>query len=215
MNRKVYAFNQAMDKYVFNPVSRGYQAVTPRVVDHSITRFFGNLGDVSNSLNNLLQFKPGRALSDLGRFSINSTIGIFGIFDVATGMGLEKSDEDFGQTLGVWGIPDGPYLVLPIIGSSSLRDGLGLLIDFRTYLPGYDPNQGRAMGMVAVDFIDTKSDYMGGVNVLNTASPDSYAFERAVYLQRRVDEVYDGNPPAQEEDLDFLMDGDDADSQSQ
>jgi len=211
MNRKVYGFNQFMDRHLFTPLAKGYQFITPSGVDHSITRFFSNLGDIANSLNNLLQFKPVRALSDLGRFAVNSTVGVFGLFDVATHMGLQKSDEDFGQTLGKWGVPPGPYVVLPFLGSSSLRDAVGLIFDFRTYIPGYDPNTGRSYGMLALDFVDTRADYLGSTRVLNTASPDTYAFEREVYLQRRVDEVSDGQaPPPEDEDLDFLMQDDTA-----
>lgn len=205
LNRKIYAFNNGLDDYIFTPLARTYQVITPRVVDDSITRFFSNLGDISNSANNLLQFKPGRALSDLTRFTLNSTIGIIGIFDVATPMGLKKSDEDFGQTLGVWGVPDGPYLILPVLGSSSARDAIGLLFDMNAYLPAYDPNKLRGLGLLSMDFIDTRADFLGSTRVMDTASHDVYQFERDVYLQRRLDEVYDGNPPVQEEDLDFLL----------
>lgn len=205
MNRKIYAFNKTLDNYIFTPLAKGYQAITPQFVDHSITRFFGNLGDLSNSLNNLLQFKPGRSLSDLTRFALNSTFGIYGLFDVATPLGLKKSDEDFGQTLAVWGVPEGPYLVLPILGSSSVRDAIGWLFDLKTYLPAYDPNPIRGLGILSLDFIDTRADFLGSTRVMDTASPDVYQFERDVYFQRRRDEVYDGNPPAEEENLDFLL----------
>lgn len=129
-NRRVYHFNYRFDEWVFLPVVRGYEFVTPRFVRSGVSNFFGNLGDVPNLLNSLLQFKGKRAMQTTGRLLINTTIGVAGLWDPATRMGLPKQREDFGQTLGFYGVPDGPYLVLPILGPSNLRDTGGLVVDF-------------------------------------------------------------------------------------
>ena len=132
-NRAMYTFNDKLDKYVLKPVAKGYHAVAPTPVRRSVANFFSNLHDPAVMLNNLLQGKPGQAASDLGRFMVNSTIGIFGLFDVSSKFGLPKHDEDFGQTLAVWGVGDGPYLVLPFFGPSNMRDAPALVVDWETY----------------------------------------------------------------------------------
>lgn len=128
-NRRMYYFNAKADKYVMIPAVRGYKAITPDFVEHGVSNFFDNLGEIATFANALLQFKGGVALETLGRFTVNSTLGLAGLFDVATPIGLQQQNEDFGQTLGYWGISSGPYLVLPILGPSTVRDTLASGVD--------------------------------------------------------------------------------------
>ncbi|MCW8983187.1 MAG: VacJ family lipoprotein, partial [Gammaproteobacteria bacterium] len=133
MNRSINSFNEKLDEALLKPVAKGYQAITPEPVDKGISNFFSNLDDVTVFINDLFQLKLIQGTSDLARFTVNSTVGIFGLFDVAEMIGLEKHNEDFGQTLGFWGAPEGPYLVLPFFGPSTLRDGPSkVLVDWRT-----------------------------------------------------------------------------------
>ncbi|MDG9924886.1 MULTISPECIES: VacJ family lipoprotein [unclassified Pseudomonas] len=129
-NRRVYHFNYRFDEWVFLPVVRGYRYVTPSVVRSGVSNFFGNLGDVPNLLNSLLQFKGKRSLQTTGRLLVNTTVGVVGLWDPATRIGLPKQNEDFGQTLGFYGVPDGPYVMLPLLGPSNLRDTGGKVFDF-------------------------------------------------------------------------------------
>ena len=129
MNRGIYQVNDALDRAIFKPVAEGYRAVLPPVIRTGVSNFFSNIGDVLNALNNLLQGKIAAAANDIGRLVINSTFGVAGLFDVATVAGLEKHEEDFGQTLGYWGFGDGPFLMLPIFGPSNMRDTVGRLVD--------------------------------------------------------------------------------------
>lgn len=137
-NRRMYYFNAKADEYVLLPVVRGYKAITPDIVETGISNVFNNLGEVTTFVNSVLQFKLGVAAETLGRFAINSTVGIAGIFDVATHIGLDEQNEDFGQTLGRWGVSPGPYLVLPFLGPSSLRDATGNLVDMAIYNEAID-----------------------------------------------------------------------------
>ena len=128
-NRSMFEFNEGVDKYVAKPVAQGYQAITPQFIDTGITNFFSNLEDALIIVNDIFQLKPLQALSDTSRFLINSTVGLFGFFDVASHLGLEKHNEDLGQTLGYWGVGSGPYVMLPLLGPSNVRDGFGLAGD--------------------------------------------------------------------------------------
>ncbi len=203
-NRPMYIFNEKLDKYVAKPLARGYQAVTPAPVDRGITRFFANLNDVQIALNNLLQLKFGDALSDAGRFGVNSTIGILGFLDVATSMGLEKHEEDFGQTLGKWGFPSGPYLVLPVLGPSSMRDAVGVAGDWvvNPIFVGID-DAAVSWSLWGVRYVDRRADLLKASRILQSAALDPYSFMRDSYLQRRHHLVFDGNPPEAEE-IDFF-----------
>jgi phospholipid-binding lipoprotein MlaA len=160
------------------------------------------LGDITSAINNLLQFKVGRAFSDLGRVAINTTIGIGGLFDVASNMNLPRYGEDFGQTLGAWGVASGPYLVLPIIGPSSLRDSVGVVADWFTDPVTYVQDDTLRWSLRGLDLVDTRADMLNASRVLDQAALDPYSFVRDAYLQKRRNEVYDGNPP-EEEDSDF------------
>lgn len=209
MNRAIYKFNDRFDYYVFNPVARGYQAVTPRWMDIGISNFFNNLSDIPNSLNNLLQGKPLQSLSDLGRFTVNSTIGLLGFIDVATPIGLKRHNEDFDQTLAVWGVPIGNYLVLPILGPSSVRGGVGWAGDFVTEPYTYVKDGNTYYALMLTDAIDIRADLLGASRILEQASFDPYSFHRETYFQRRLDLIYDGHPPTQEpsaEELELLND---------
>lgn len=186
-NRRVYHFNYRFDEWVFLPVVRGYEFVTPRFVRSGVSHFFGNLGDVPNLLNSLLQFKGKRAMQTTGRLLINTTIGVAGLWDPATRMGLPKQREDFGQTLGFYGVPDGPYLVLPILGPSNLRDTGGLVVDFTAEsqinflnVSEVSSDHPEILGLRVIDQRYTTNFRYGQVN-----SPFEYEKVRYVYTRAR------------------------------
>ena len=194
-NRAAYSFNDMVDEAVLKPLAGGYAYITPDIVDRGITNFFDNLRDVRSAINNLLQLKIGRAFSDVGRVAINSTIGILGLMDVASNMNLPSYKEDFGQTLGVWGFDSGPFIVLPLFGPSSARDGVGLVADWFTDPLYYMHDQGWAWGLRGLNYVDIRSDLLNASRVIDQGALDPYAFIRDAYLQRRENLVYDGNPP--------------------
>ena len=199
-NRAMYQFNDSLDKAVIKPIAKGYVAVVPEPVNKGITNFFDNLGDVVVLINNVLQLKLTQAASDTGRVIVNSTIGLLGIIDVATPIGLRKHNEDFGQTLGRWGIGSGPYLVLPFFGPSSPRDGIGLYVDYSQFnltTNRVEDNSTRN-ALLITDAIDTRAGLLPASRLLETAALDPYTFTREAYLQRRRYLVYDGNPPLEE-----------------
>ncbi len=207
-NRAVYQFNDNVDRYFLKPVAQGYDAVTPAPVQKGVSNFFGNLGDVVTIFNDLLQFKVVQFASDTGRFLINSTLGLGGLIDWASDMGLEKHHEDFGQTLGYWGVPPGPYFVIPFVGPSTIRDAGGEVVDTREFDPiwreihdGF-PTSGRdeatAWNLRIAKAIDTRASLLKAEKILDEAALDRYTFIREAYLQRRLNLVYDGNPPEPE-----------------
>ena len=194
-NRSMYKFNEGLDNAVLKPIAKGYKAITPAPVDNGITNFFGNIGDVVSAVNNLLQFKLTRAASDVSRVLINSTIGLLGFMDVASNMNIPKYGEDFGQTLGTWGVSPGPYIVLPFFGPSNGRDSVGLVVDWYTDPVTYLEPESHRLWTRAIRFVDTRADLLGASNVLEEAALDPYEFTRDAYLQKRQNDVYDGNPP--------------------
>ena len=196
-NRAVYAFNDAADREVFKPVATDYREHVPQPVQTGVANFFGNLRDVIVLVNDLLQFKFEQGMSDFGRIVYNTSFGLLGILDVATPMGLPKHNEDFGQTLGYWGVPDGPYLVLPFIGPSTARDSVGLVGDIYAHpmFQGLITDEAVSWGAVALRYIDLRARLLGATRVVEEAAIDPYAFVRDAYLQRRRNLVYDGNPP--------------------
>lgn len=207
LNRTTFKVNETVDDYVLKPVAKGYQAVTPGFVRSGVSNAFSNVGDVGTSVNNLLQGKPGNALSDVGRFVVNSTLGVLGLFDVATGMGLEKHEEDFGQTLGSWGVGSGPFLVLPLLGPSTLRDTFAKPVDGYTGYPRYMGHVPTRNSVQALGLINFRAELLNTTSTLDEASLDKYQFIRDAYLQRRLSQVHDGKVPQAkrdklEEDLD-------------
>lgn len=200
LNRVIHDFNETVDRLALKPIAQGYRAVTPRFVQTGVRNFFSNLEDVSVMANNLLQFKIERGANDFMRLAVNSTLGLFGLLDVASEMGLRKHDEDFGQTLGRWGFETGPYLVLPLFGPSNFRDALGLFVD-RNYT---DPLRniddiGVRNRTAALRVVSRRSDLLDAKAAVDMAALDGYEFTRDFYLERRRALVYDGVPPALDE----------------
>ena len=200
-NRAMYEFNDALDQAILKPLAKGYKAITPVPVDNGITNFFSNLDDVVSAVNNLLQFKITRAASDVSRIVVNSTIGLLGFFDVASNMNLPKYGEDFGQTMGTWGIGPGPYIVLPFLGPSNGRDAIGLVVDWYTDPITYLEPDHHRYWVRGLKIVDRRADLLGASKVLKQAALDPYEFERDAFLQKRQHDVYDGNPPLEEEDF--------------
>ena len=205
INRAIYQINDGLDKVIMKPVSTVYKTVLPQFVRTGVTNFFNNLYDVLTALNNLLQGKVGEAVSDVGRIAINTTVGLAGFIDVATEVGLEKHKEDFGQTLGRWGINSGPYLQIPFFGPSSFRDGIGSVVDFKV-----DPirliwrNHIRTRNSVwGLYVVNLRANLLDSTKILDEAALDPYEFQRDAYLQRRRNLVYDGNPPPEKDDEDI------------
>lgn len=200
LNRGIYEFNEAVDRTVIRPVAEAYVAVLPPVARTGVSNFFGNLYDYWNVINNLLQGKVGTAFSDAGRIALNTTVGLLGFVDVASRVGLEKSDEDLGQTLGWWGIGHGPYLVLPLIGPSSLRDGTGtiaeILLDPQTR---WIDDNSTVWALWGLRLVNVRANLLGAGRIFDQAASDRYAFLRDAYFQRRRSQLWDGNPPRERE----------------
>ena len=211
-NRKVDAFNQEFDKAVTKPVAKGYRAVTPDPLDRGITNFFNNLADVPSAANNLLQLKPLRAMNDVGRICVNTTIGLLGFFDVASDMGMPNYKEDMGQTLGHWGVGDSPYLVIPFLGPSNLRDFAGLVGDLLINPVSYG-SEGVYWTMVVLNLVDRRADLIEAGDVLDEAAVDRYSFLREFYLQKRQLSINDGQNDVDDElfDESIFMDDPPAD----
>ena len=206
INRGIYHFNDGVDTMLFKPAAQVYQAVLPQFVRTGVHNFFSNINDVIVALNNLLQGKFLNAVSDVGRIALNSTVGLLGVIDVATEVGLEKHNEDFGQTLGHWGIGDGAYLVIPILGPSNVRDAFGLFVDFKTDPITYvDPSRDRNI-LWGVRFVNRRAELLDTSTILEAAALDPYEFVRDAYLQRRRNLIYDGSPPPEkDEDVDIKI----------
>lgn len=209
INRKIDVFNQEFDKYAAKPVAKGYRQVTPDPLDRGITNFFNNLADIPSSANNLFQLKPTRAISDIGRVCINTTIGILGLFDVASDMGIPSYKEDLGQTLGYWGVGDTPYLVIPFFGPSTLRDFIGQLGDFILNPISYS-SQSVYWGLVALNMVDRRADLLEAGDVLDEAAVDRYSFIREFYLQKRDSSIKDGQASMNDELFDEGLFNDEA-----
>ena len=189
INEKTHNFNLVLDKQLATPVARIYKKVTPDLVERSITNFTHNIEDISIAINNILQGKINNGISDLLRFTINSSLGVLGFFDVASNLGFEKHDEDFGQTLATWGVGAGPYIVLPGLGPSNLRDTLSMIPDaFLTPLYVIDHDR-TSYSLTAIDIVDTRARYLGLESVV---IGDDYLFYRDAYLQSREFDILDG-----------------------
>ncbi|MGH6820660.1 MAG: MlaA family lipoprotein, partial [Methylocella sp.] len=198
-NRGVQNFNDSLDDYVMKPVAKGYRSITPSIVDTGITNFFSNIDDIGVIANDLLQFKVTQSGQDLGRLLVNSTLGLAGIVDVASKLDLPKHNEDLDQTLGVWGVPTGPYLVLPLIGPSSPRGVIGVAGDTMT-----NPINWIAPVMIPWSFgtlktVDMRADFLSVSKIMEQIEVDHYEFIRNAYFQQRNYLIYDGNPPLDDE----------------
>lgn len=211
LNRVTFAFNQRVDKAVARPVARTYVRAVPVHARNGIHNLLQNLGEPVNIANDILQAQGTQTLKDTGRFLINSTFGLLGFFDVAAHVGLPEHDEDLGQTLARWGVPSGPYLVLPILGPSTLRDAGGRYAD--TYLdPAWNALQVRYRnGAYVVEGVDTRAGLMD-LNATLDSAYDPYTFMRDAYIQHRRYEIYNGNPPVQYPDYPDLPTDDDSDN---
>jgi phospholipid-binding lipoprotein MlaA len=197
-NRKVYVFNDNLDHYILKPVARVYDDIAPKPVNQGVTNIFSNVNDVFVTLNDLLQAKFKQAGSDAGRFLVNSTLGVGGMFDWASGWGMEKHKEDFGQTLGYWGVGQGPYLVVPFFGPRTVRDTGGLVVDIASNPAFFFAPIAASVSTSTVDTVDRRADLLNASRVVEEAALDPYIFNREAYLQRRNNLVYDGNPPQEE-----------------
>jgi phospholipid-binding lipoprotein MlaA len=194
MNRGVQRFNDAVDEAVFKPVARGYVSVTPSPVRTGVSNFFGNLGDLWSSVNAGLQLRPRETAENLMRFSVNTVLGFGGLLDIAGEAGIPRTRIDFGQTMGRWGVPSGPYVVLPLLGPSTARDSAGLLVDAEGDLLGYVDDVPTRNSLYALRIVDTRAQLLGATNLLEEAALDKYSFTRDFYLnrrQRQIDEMID------------------------
>ena len=190
MNRAVFRFNDTVDRWALKPVAKGYRAVTPDVVENGVHNVFRNLGEVRNLANNVLQFKMHDAGVDTARFFFNTTFGLLGFFDVATKMGLQRNDEDFGQTLGAWGVKSGPYVVLPLLGPSTVRDTVSLYPDSYTSAYRQINDVPVRNSMFALNLVDTRASLLSAERLV---TGDKYRFVRNAYLQNREFKVKDGD----------------------
>jgi phospholipid-binding lipoprotein MlaA len=204
-NRRVQKFNDTLDDYVMKPVAKGYQYITPSVVDQGVTNFFSNVDDIGVIANDALQFKLLQTGQDLGRLLVNTTLGLGGFIDVASKLDLPKHNEDLDQTLGAWGVPSGPYLVLPLIGPSSPRGVVGVAGDTASNPINWINPAAIPWGAGTVKTIDMRADLLSATKIVDEASVDRYEFIRNAYFQQRKYLIYDGNPPL-EEDLEKEMD---------
>ena len=208
-NRSVYSFNDSLDKAVLKPVAKGYVAIT-QFARTGVRNFYNNIDDVSVAANNLMQGKVGDAVSDVGRFVVNTTLGILGFFDVATPMGLRKHNEDFGQTLAAWGVGQGPYLVLPLLGPSTVRHSPSYIVDnvLLNPLTYIELKTGERIALIALRVTSVRAELLSLEKQVEDISTDQYAFIRDAFLDRREFLIHDGNPPADESLYEGLDDDD-------
>lgn len=200
LNRSVYRFNDTIDRYALKPVAQGYQRFVPEPVQLVVSSFFANLADLYTGANNLLQAKPGSALIDVTRFVVNSTLGFAGFADVASALGMPKHDEDFGQTLGRWGVPSGPYLVIPLLGPSTIRDAPARAVDiYASPLGLYNESVRERNALRALNLVSARASLLEAEKVIQGAALDPYSLIRDAWLQRRRNAVYDGDPPQEPE----------------
>ena len=194
-NRAMFAFNDGLDGIIVRPVAKGYELVVPSPVRTGVANFFANIADIVIGINDLLQGKPQEAGSDIGRFVINSTAGVLGLVDVASDLGIEKHDEDFGQTFGRWGAGPGAYVVVPVFGPRTVRDSAGLVLDLYADPVGYVDRVAVRNSLVGTRLISDRAALLPADKVIEEAALDKYSYIRDAYLQMRQYKVYDGNPP--------------------
>lgn len=194
-NRSIFAFNQELDAGLIYPLTSAYVGLVPSLVRQGVTNFFNNAEDLWSALNNLLQGKIEQSIAMSFRFAWNTVFGWAGVLDLATELGIERTPEDFGQTLAVWGMPPGNFLMLPFFGPSTVRDALGLPLDIAAS-PAYGINQGSFRPVTTVvQILDTRSQLLGASQLLDTIALDKYSFVRDAFLERRLRLIFDGNPP--------------------
>ena len=196
MNRSVYQFNEVVDTVAIKPAAQLYVKALPSFVRTGVSNFLGNLGDVWSMANSALQLKGQATVETLMRIHVNTFLGLGGLLDVATEMRLEKRKEDFGQTLGYWGVKPGPYVVLPLLGPSTLRDSLALPLDMQGDASQRFSDEATRNALTATRILDIRSGLLQTVDVVKAASLDPYTFVRDGYLQKRRNDIYDGNPPS-------------------
>ncbi len=195
-NRSMFAFNEGADKYVIKPVAKGYNFIMPNVASKAVSNFYSNVDDIVVFFNEILQFKIAAAIATSARFVFNSTFGLLGLIDVASDMDLPKHNEDFGQTLAVWGVGSGPYLVLPLLGPMTVRDTAGLAVDWTYFDPIFNRQTlEQSLVNLTIKYIDIRAGLIKASNILDDTVPDKYAFVRDAWMLRREFLIYDGNPP--------------------
>ncbi len=195
-NRHVYSFNETVNDVLFDHVGTVYRAITPDFVDKGVSNFFSNLGDISVIANDILQLKIGQAYLDSARFIFNSTLGLLGLRDVSTMMGLEKHDEDFGQTLAHWGVGSGPYLVVPLMGPATVRDATGFIVDRTVFSPiAYLESDELKAGLLTLNYVDVKSDLLSATNLIGDAALDEYEFIKNAYFDKRNSQINGSSLP--------------------
>jgi phospholipid-binding lipoprotein MlaA len=194
-NRAMFGFNEGLDKVIVRPVASGYEAVLPDPIRTGVANFFSNIADLMIGVNNLLQGKPGQAASDAGRVLVNTTVGFLGILDVASSMGMEKHEEDVGQTFGRWGMGDGAYVVLPFFGPRTARDTLGLIFDVYTDPVAHVHHIPTRNVLLATRIVSDRAELLKADKIVEEAALDKYSYVRDAYLQRRRSLIHDGNPP--------------------
>lgn len=194
-NRKVFAFNEGLDEHLLKPVATVYSNVVPQPIRHGVDNFFGNVADVWSAVNNFLQGKGTAGVYDIMRVGTNTVFGLLGVLDVATEVGLEKTREDFGQTLGRWGFGTGAYIVWPVLGPSSVRDSFGLPVDLAASPASLFNDGASRYSLTALQLINNRANLLGASRVLDDIALDKYTFIRDAYLQRRRSLVFDGNEP--------------------
>jgi phospholipid-binding lipoprotein MlaA len=200
MNRSISSFNDKLDDNVLKPVATGYKDNVPDLVQTGVRNVFNNLSDIWSTVNNGLQLKGRDTAESLARVVVNTTVGIYGLFDVASHLNLERHPEDFGQTLGYWGMPSGPYVVLPLFGPSTVRDGVSTVgVDMPNDMVKHIDHIPTRNTTTAVRLVNKRASLLGASNMLEEASIDKYAFTRDAYLQYRRSQIYDGNPPDEED----------------
>jgi phospholipid-binding lipoprotein MlaA len=198
-NRKVYTFNERVDRLILAPAARTYVKVVPQPVRRGVTNFFGNVSDVWSAVNNFLQLKIADGMQDVVRVGTNTLFGLGGIFDVASELGVDRQGEDLGQTLGRWGMAPGPYVVWPVIGSSTLRDSLALPLDAQMSPALAVHHEIGKSAVTGLQLVNTRANLLSASNMLNDIAFDKYIFVRDAYLQRRRSLVFDGDPPEEAE----------------
>lgn len=199
-NREVTNFNEGLDKAVLKPTATVYQRLTPPLVRQGVGNFFNNLSDVWSLVNNVLQLKPKESVETLFRIGVNTTMGLGGIIDVATELRLQRHREDFGQTLGYWGVPTGPYVVLPLFGPSTLRDSLAMPVDWQLDPVGQVDQRAARNALTTLRIVDTRADFLQVGNLLDDAAIDKYSFTRDAFLQRRRGMALEGKLGDQQEE---------------